>query len=166
MARKESDKELDPIEKLEKRRAELEAKLERVAKKAHGEIGDLGFWGVAGGVALAVDWMLLGGVCTGLAVLSGATWFSQSREAKRLQKQITVIDEKLQEMQLERMRIEAQKPQPAPKPAMPNLSDEFSPAAQKEIDDLRARLSDMEKKMQEQQDATLQKPKFGAPKNK
>ncbi|MBI1214259.1 MAG: hypothetical protein GC185_00405 [Alphaproteobacteria bacterium] len=166
MARKkDNDANLDPIAKLERRRAALEEKLAKARKKSKYEMGELGFWGVVGGVAIAADWVLLGGIGTAFAVLSGAEIFSQSREGKRLQKQITKIDEQLAAMELEKMRLEAAKPKPpAPKAPEPGLKDDFSPAAQKEIEDLRKRLAEMEKKVGEQQDPTLDKPKFGPPK--
>jgi hypothetical protein len=159
--RSEGGSERDPVAKLEKRRAQLESKLEKLQKRTRSEIGDAGFWAVAGGIALAADWLVLGGIGTGLAVLGGATIFNQSRQAKRIVKQITALDEQIAVLELERMRLEAGKPQPAPKVPQPGLTDDFSPAAKKEIEALRARLSEMEKKVAQQQDPTLDKPKFG-----
>lgn len=159
-----NDDPYDPIRDLLKRRDDLEDRLEKSQRAAKREAGELGFWGIFGGVAIAADWMILGGVGTGIAVLAGAGFIGNKREAKKLEKQLDKLDTRIEALQLEQLDWQRRHPQPDR-----NLTDEFSPAAKKEIDLLRARLEELEKHMDkaarkpEDKTQTLDKPKFKPP---
>ncbi len=157
------DDRFDPLEDLRQKREALEERMQQYRAAAKREAGELGFWSLVGGFAVAADWMILGGVGTGIAVLSGATLFNAKREEKKIEKQLAKIDERID--RLVDARLEQEKNNPA---LNKNLSEQFSPAAQKEIDLLRARLEDLEKQVDKsrQQDNghDLDKPKFKPPK--
>jgi len=155
---------LDRIRDLIKRRDDLEDRLERSRNRAKAQAGELGFWGVVGGVAIAADFMILGGIGTGIAVLAGASFVGNKREEKKLQKQLDLLDIRLDALQRERVEYERRHPKPDA-----SLTDEFSPAAKKEIDLLRSRLEDLEKQMDkntrkpEDKTSTVDKPRFKPP---
>ncbi len=158
------DDRFDPLEDLRKKREELEDRMYKYRAAAKREAGELGFWGLVGGVAIAADWMILGGVGTGIAVLSGATLFSAKREEKKIEKQLEKIDARIDKLVDDRLEQEKNSPGLNKK-----LSEQFSPAAQKEIDLLRARLEDLEKQVDKNRQNNndngkdLDKPKFKPP---
>ena len=153
----------DSLDDLRMKREELEERMRAYRETAKREAGELGFWSLVGGIAVAADWMILGGVGTGIAVLSGATLFNAKREEKKIEKQLAKIDERID--RLVDARLEQEKNNPG---LNKNLSEQFSPAAQKEIDLLRARLEDLEKQVdknrQNDNGRDLDKPKFKPPK--
>src|SRR6218665_2530052 len=71
----------DPLKALDKDRKRLQDQYDRLTNKARGEIGDLGFWGAVGTVALIADWGLLGGVGTAFAAWSAGEYIAYSRRA-------------------------------------------------------------------------------------
>ncbi|MDE1152642.1 MAG: hypothetical protein PW788_08910 [Micavibrio sp.] len=153
----------DPLQDLRDKREKIEEKINLYKTGVRRQAGEMGFWTLIGGVAIAADFAILGGIGTGIAVLSGATIFSFTREMKKLEKQLEKIDERID--RLVDIQLEQQKNQPQLKKG---LAEEFSPAAQKEIDLLRARLEDLEKQVDKARindnDNTLDKPKFKPPK--
>lgn len=160
------DDRIDPIRDLVRRRDDIEDRLYRARLAARREAGELGFWTLVGGAAIAADFMILGGVGTAIALVSGVGFIGNSREAKKLQKSLDQLDTRIEALQRDQIEWERNHP----RPATPNLSDEFSPAAKKEIDLLRARLEELEKQVdkstkQANDDSQLDKPKFKPPKN-
>lgn len=172
MARKRSssDKplsELDPLDALELERAKLEKRFEELTKRARGELGDVGFWGVVGGIALAADWALLGGIGTAFAAISSVEFLAYKAKARAVNKDLKVIRDKVIDLQEARFRADLEFKQQAPKPGNDNsLKDEFSPAAKAEIEALQkklAKLSGQVDELQADKDKGLDKPKFRPP---
>jgi len=159
------DDRIDPIRDLIRRRDDIEDRLHRARIAARREAGELGFWGLVGGAAIAADFMILGGVGTAIAIVSGVGFFGNSREAKKLQKSLDQLDSRIETLQREQVEWERKHPRPDN-----SLTDEFSPAAKREIDLLRARLEELEKQMDKagkpvNDDSQLDKPKFKPPRN-
>ena len=61
-------------EKLIRQRQTLQKQQGMSRARATKEMGDAGFWGIVGGIALAADWTLFGGFGTGVALLSTGLW--------------------------------------------------------------------------------------------
>ena len=159
----------DPLKALEKDRKRLQENYDRLTNKARGEIGDLGFWGAVGTVALVADWGLLGGMGTAFAAWSAGEYIAYSRRAHAVGKELTDVKTRIKDMQQQRFDAQIQQlknaPQQSPVPDH-SLKDEFSPAAKAEIDSLRDKLAKLEKQvgqMQDDKDKGLDKPKFKKP---
>lgn len=159
----------DPIKALEKDRKRLQDQYDRLTTKARGEIGDLGFWGAIGTVALVADWGLLGGMGTAFAAWSAGEYIAYSRRAHLVGKELTDVKTRIKDMQQARFDAQMQQlknaPQQSPLPDN-SLKDEFSPAAKAEIEALRDKLAKLEQQvgqMQDDKDKGLDKPKFKKP---
>ena len=159
----------DPIKALEKDRKRLQEQYDRLTAKARGEIGDLGFWGAVGTVALIADWGLLGGMGTAFAAWSAGEYVVYARRAREVGKELKDVKTRINDMQQQRFDMQLQQQlQNNPQGPLPDysLKEEFSPAAKAEIDALRDKLAKLEKQvgqMQEDKDKGLDKPKFKKP---
>ncbi|TAL34529.1 MAG: hypothetical protein EPN97_08405 [Alphaproteobacteria bacterium] len=151
----------DPIQDLERRKRELTDRWLAYKSAAQREAAEFGFWGVVGGVAIAADFALLGGIGTVIATVSGAGWLRCKREAKRIEREMKDVDRSLDRLHEERADWSRQHPQPAQ-----NLAEEFSPAAKRQIEALKSRLEELEKQMDKvtaENDKSIDKPKFRPP---
>ena len=154
----------DPIRDLERRKRELTDRWLAYKSAADREAAEFGFWGVVGGVAIAADFALLGGLGTTIAVFSGAGWIRNKREGKRIEREMKEVDKSLDRLHEEREQWAREHPQPKP-----GLAEEFSPAAKRQIDALKSRLAELEKQMDKvtaENDKSIDKPKFRPPRPK
>jgi polyhydroxyalkanoate synthesis regulator phasin len=93
--------------------------------------------------------------------MSGATWFRYKREAKRIEKDLKEVDKSLDLLHEVQADWNRAHPQPTP-----GLTEEFSPAAKRQIDALKARLEELEKQVDKvvaENDKSIDKPKFKPP---
>jgi len=161
--------ENDPLGALEKERSKLQERYDLLTGKARGEMGDVGFWGVVGGLGLMADWMLMGGLGTAIAVWSAGEYIVYAQRAREVGKELKNVKSRIHDMRQAQFDLKIQQMKNAPKNAPGNdnsLKDEFSPAAKAEIEALRAKLSKLENQvgqMQEDKDKGLDKPKFKKP---
>jgi hypothetical protein len=159
----------DPLRTLERERDKLEQRFNDLTKKAQNELGEAGFWGFVGGVAIMADWAFMGGLGTAIAVWSGAEYIAYKTNARRVEKDLKKVQERIIDMQEERFRaqMDMQKQQRQPGVANDNsLKDEFSPAAKAEIEALQKKLAELSgqvDKLQEDKEKGLDKPKFKPP---
>jgi len=159
--------ENDPLHTLEKESGKLEKRFGELTKKADSELGEMGFWSFIGGVGLMADWAFMGGVGTAIAVWSGAGYLRYKADARRVEKDLKKVREKIIDLQEERFRAHLEMQKQQPKPANENnLKDEFSPAAKAEIEALQKKLAELTgqvDKLQEDKEKGLDKPKFKPP---
>jgi hypothetical protein len=154
----------DPLRDLEEQRRKLTDRWLAFKGASKREGVQTGMWAVIGGVAIATDMALLGGLGTAIALMSGATWLTYNREAKRLEGELEKIEKSIVVIKEEREEYERNHPKPAK-----DLQEEFSPAAKRQIDALKSRLEEVEKlmdKMQADRDKDndgIDKPKFKKP---
>lgn len=162
-----TDNENDPLNALEKERGKLESRFDALTKKADSELGEVGFWGLIGGIGLMADFAFMGGLGTALAVWSSAEYLSYKSRARGVEKDLKAVREKIIDMQEARFRMGMEMQKQQPKPANQNeLKEEFSPAAKAEIDALRKKLSELSGQVDELQsdkEKGLDKPKFKPP---
>jgi hypothetical protein len=154
----------DPIQDLERRKRELTDRWLAYKSAAQREAAEFGFWGIVGGAAIAADFAFLGGIGTVVAAVSGAGWLRCKREAKRIEKQMKDVDKSLDRLHEEHAEWARRHPRPAP-----NLAEEFSPAAKRQIEALKSRLEELEKQMDKvtaENDKSIDKPKFRPPGSK
>lgn len=154
----------DPVWDLERRKRELTDRWLAYKSAAQREATEFGFWGLVGGVAIAADFALLGGLGTAVALVSGAGWLRYKREGRRIEREMKEVDKSLENLLQERAEWARQHPQPKP-----GLTEEFSPAAKRQIDALKARLEELEKqvdKVTAENDRSIDKPKFRPPGSK
>ncbi|MBW7911404.1 MAG: hypothetical protein H3C49_09090 [Alphaproteobacteria bacterium] len=164
-------KDADPLAMLEKERNRLQERYDTLTGKARGEVGDVGFWGAVGALALMADWTFTGGLGTAFAAWSAGEYVMYARRAREVGKELKVVKSRIQNMQQARFEAQIQQMKQAPQKtqgAVPDtsLKDEFSPAAQAEIESLRSKLATLEKQvgqMQEDKAGGLDKPKFKKP---
>ena len=153
--------EKDPIWDLERRKRDLTDRWLAYKSAAQREAAEFGFWGLVGGVAIAADFALLGGLGTAVALVSGAGWLRYKREGQRIEREMKEVDKSIDRLHQERTEWLRQHPEPKP-----GLTEEFSPAAKRQIDALKARLADLEKqvdKVTSENDKSIDKPKFRPP---
>lgn len=154
----------DPLRDLEEQRRKVTDRWLAFKGASKREGVQTGMWAVIGGVAIATDMALLGGLGTAIALMSGATWIAYNREAKRLESELGKIEDSITVMKQER----EEKERNAPKLSK-DLQEEFSPAAKRQIDALKSRLEEVEKmmdKMQADRDKEndgIDKPRFKKP---
>lgn len=159
----------DPLKAIEKDRKRLQDQYDRLTTKARSEMGEVGFWGAVGTIALVADWGLLGGLGTAFAAWSAGEYIAYSRRARDVGKELKDVKTRINNMQQARFEAQMQQMKNAPQqnPLPDNsLKDEFSPAAKAEIESLRDKLAKLEKQvgqMQEDKDKGLDKPKFKKP---
>jgi hypothetical protein len=152
---------IDPIENLERKKRELTDRWLAYKAASQRNAVEFGFWGVITGAAVAADFALLGGLGTAIAVMTGATWITYKREAARIEREMKEVDKSLDRIYKERAEWERNHPKPTP-----GLGDEFSPAAKRQIDALKARLEELEKqvdKVTTENGKSIDKPKFKPP---
>jgi hypothetical protein len=153
--------EKDPIGELERRKRELTDRWLAYKDASRRNALECGFWTALGGAAIAVDFAILGGLGTAIAVMSGASWLTYKREAGRIEKQLKEVDKSLDRLYEERAEWTRAHP-----PRSPELKEEFSPAAKRQIDALKARLEELEKQVDKVTTANnpnIDKPKFKPP---
>ena len=154
----------DPIRDLEEQRRKLTDRWLAFKGASKREGVQTGMWAVIGGVAIATDLALLGGLGSAIAIMSGATWLTYNREAKRLETELQKIEKTITTMREERDEYERNHPKPSK-----DLQEEFSPAAKRQIDALKSRLEEVEKLMDKMQaeknkdNDDIDKPKFRKP---
>lgn len=161
----------DPLSALEKNCKKLQEKYDLLAARSRKEVGDLGFWGVVGGLGLAADWMFMGGLGTAIAAWSAGEAIMYGRRAREVGRELTDVKTRINDMQQQRFEAQIQQLKNAPsKPANENsLKDEFSPAAKAEIEALRAKLARLENQvgqLQEDKNSGIDKPKLRKPPGK
>jgi len=162
-------KEIDPLGALEKERGKLQERYDLLTGRARKEVGDVGFWGAVGAVALMADWAFLGGFGTVVAAWSAAEYIAYTRRAHEVGKELKDVKTRIHDMQQAQFELKIQQMKNAPQNAPGNdnsLKDEFSPAAKAEIEALRQKLSKLEGQvgqMQEDKEKGLDKPKFKKP---
>lgn len=161
----------DILKSLEQNCKKLEKRYEAAVHRARHELGDMGFWGAVGAVAMVADLTIMGGIGTALAVWSGAGFLAYNSSANQVGKELKRVRERIEDMQQARFEAQLQKnannntPQPAA-PEGKNLSEEFSPAARAEIEALRDKLAKLENQvtqLQDEKEKGLDKPKFKKP---
>ncbi|MEZ0259466.1 MAG: hypothetical protein ACAH80_00560 [Alphaproteobacteria bacterium] len=156
--------EHDPIRDLEDARRKTTDRWLAFKGASRREGTQAGVWAVIGGAAVAADFALLGGLGTAIALMSGATWLSYKKEAKRLEKELVNIEKSITQLREEREERERNQPQ-----LKNGLNEEFSPAAKRQIDALKSRLEEVEKMMdkmqagKEQDNDEIDKPKMKKP---
>lgn len=144
---------------LRNNRRKVEKNKETSRQKAIGEMKDIGFWGVVGGIGFALDVTFLGGVGTAIALYSGAMWASHKNDERNARKEVERIDGKLMEIE----ELNALKPK-LPAPA---VKKEFNDNS--EVADLQKKLADVQKELDEikngtrMPDKSLDKTKFSPP---
>lgn len=144
---------------LRNNRRKVEKNREESRKKASGEMKDLGFWGVVGGIGFALDITLMGGLGTAIAIYSGAMWAHHKTEERNARKEVERIDSKLMEIE----ELNALKPQ-LPAPA---VKKEFNDNA--DVEALQKKLADVQRELDEirngtrMPDKSLDKSKFSPP---
>lgn len=159
----------DPLKALEKERDKLQTAFDGLNARSRKEMGDLGFWGVVGGIGLAADMMFMGGLGTAIAAWSMGEYFMYARRARDVGNDLQKVKTRIHDMQQARFEMELQKMKDAPQNTPSNdrsLQAEFSPAAQAEIKELRDKLSQLQSQigqMQEEKEQGLNKPKFKKP---
>jgi len=161
-------KDADPLAMLEKERRRLQERYDTLTGKARGEIGDVGFWGAVGALAIAADWTITGGLGTAFAAWSAGEYVMYARRAREVGKELKTVKSRIQDMQQARFEAQMQQLKQAPQGPAPeaSLKDEFSPAAKAEIEALRAKLAKLEQQVGQMQDDKqngLDKPKFKKP---
>lgn len=163
-------KDADPLVMLEKERRRLQDRYDTLTGKARGEIGDVGFWGAIGALAIAADWTITGGLGTAFAAWSAGEYVMYARRAREVGKELKTVKSRIQDMQQARFEAQMQQLKQAPQQQGPapeaSLKDEFSPAAKAEIEALRAKLAKLEQQVGQMQDDKqngLDKPKFRKP---
>lgn len=151
---------IDPVENLERKKRELTDRWLAYKAASQRNAVEFGFWGVVTGAAVAADFALLGGLGTAIAVMTGATWITYKREAARIEHEMKEVDKSLDRIYKERAEWERNHPKP-----VPGLEEEFSPAAKRQIDALKARLEELEKQVDKvtSSDKSLDKPRFKPP---
>ena len=163
------DQENDPLAALEKERSKLQERYDALSGKARKEVGDVGFWGAVGAVALMADWAFLGGFGTVVAAWSAGEYISYARRAHETGKELKDVKTRIHDMQQAQFDLKIQQMKNAPQNGPTNdnsLKDEFSPAAKAEIDALREKLAKLEGQvgqLQEDKGNGLDKPKFKNP---
>jgi hypothetical protein len=153
--------EKDPLWDLERRKRDLTDRWLAYKSAAQREAAEFGFWGLVGGVAIAADIALLGGLGTAVALVSGAGWLRCKREGRRIEKEMQEVDKSLDRLHQERAEATRRHPTPTP-----GVTEEFSPAAKRQIDALKSRLEELEKqvdKVTAENDKSIDKPKFRPP---
>lgn len=161
--------DVDPLAALEKDRRSLQDRYDALAAKTRSEWGDAGFWGVVGGVALATDWMFLGGLGTVLAGANAASAIGYARRARAVGRDLNDVKTSINNMREAQFALKMKQLENAPQNAPVNdnsLKDEFSPAAKAEIEALREKLAKLEGQvgqLQEDKASGLDKPKFKKP---
>jgi DNA repair exonuclease SbcCD ATPase subunit len=150
---------------------ELQQKIDLYENRSSKEAADIGFWGMVGAAAIAFDVAILGGVGTGLALGSSALWARYGLNRRRAEKKLTEVEQELWDYQELKQRLSP--PAPEQKPAIPSSAkNDFKTAAQPEteVDILKKKLAELEKKMEEIQnpkpvklDKTIHKKPFDKP---
>lgn len=161
----------DILKSLEQNCKKLEKRYEATIFRARHELGDMGFWGAVGAVAMVADLTVMGGIGTALAIWSGAGFLAYNSSANQIGKELKRVRERIDDMQQARFEAQLQKnaQQHAPQPASPDgkkLSEEFSPAARAEIEALRDKLAQLENQVTQlkgEKEKGLDKPKFKKP---
>ncbi|MCE9508645.1 MAG: hypothetical protein K8R48_10110 [Alphaproteobacteria bacterium] len=153
------------------KKKELQKQIDLYENRESKEAVDIGFWAMIGGVAMAFDVAVLGGVGTGLAIGSSALWARYGLNRRRAEKKLKEVDQELQDYQELKQRLSP--PAPEKKPLnTASAKDEFKTAAQPEteVDILKKKLAELEKKMEEIQnpkpsvlDKTIHKKPFDKP---
>lgn len=143
--------------KLLKSRDSIIRKKDALKEKASSELGDVGFWTVAGGVAFfALDWTVAGGICTLIAGASGIGWAHYTNQSNKAEKELDKTDEKLLELD----RQEGARNQ---RLLERQLKGEFDKAASVSAEDLQQQIAKLQSQLDQLQnppETNLRKPKF------
>lgn len=151
--------EKDPLRDLEDRRRELQERWFVYRGSSRREGVKSAAWVALGVIGVAADVAVLGGLGTVMATVSGMGFFAYRKEVKRLEKELKSIDSILTELREERAKLDLSGPALA---AKPSIQAEFSPAAQRKVDGLQARLDELEKSIEKITGPKApDKPKFG-----
>jgi polyhydroxyalkanoate synthesis regulator phasin len=150
--------ERDPILDLEARRRELHERWLVYRKTRNNEGAKTAGWVAIGAIGFAADVALMGGACTIMAAIGAKNTWDHRKEVKRLEKELQSLDQSIAELKDERA-VQLKNPEPLNKPA---IKAEFSPAAQRKVDGLQARLEELEKSM----DKIMNSDPSGKPKHK
>jgi DNA repair exonuclease SbcCD ATPase subunit len=134
------------------------------------EAADIGFWGMVGAAAIAFDVAILGGVGTGLALGSSALWARYGLRKRRAEKKLKEVEQGLQDYQEMKQRLSPPALEKKPLDTA-SAKDDFKTAAtpETEVELLKKKLADIEKKMEEIQNpkpAKLDKNIFKKPEDK
>lgn len=152
-----------------KRKKELQKQMDQFQDRASREVVEVGLWGVLGGIGMAFDFALLGGLGTGLAVASGALWARYGIGKKRVKKELKKVEEKLREYQ--ELKSVLKPDEPPANSLSKSITDDFttSAAPETEADIIKKKLAELEKKMEDMQNpkpAKLDKDTFKKPEDR
>lgn len=128
---------------------ELQAQIGLNETRASKQVMDIGFWGTVGGLALALDVAILGGMGTGIAVGSSALWARYGLNKRRAEKKLEEVEQELRDYQELKQRLTPPAPEKKPLDTAA-AKDDFKKAVQPEaeVDALKKKLAELEKKVE------------------
>lgn len=134
---------------------ELEEQIRAYVLRSAKEVSDISLWAMIGAGAIAFDMVLLCGAGTALTLGYGALFTRSKLRIRQAEKKLKQVKQDLKEYQDMKQRL-SPPPVAEQKPLNSSLKDDFKPAAapETEVEQLRKKLSELEKKMEE-----LQRPK-------